>query len=43
MIAPSQKPLLILQTGHAPEPIRRAHDNFPQMFIRQGISTRSRS
>lgn len=30
------KPLLILQTGHAPEPIRCIHDNFPQMFIRQG-------
>ena len=36
MTAPSLKPLLILQTGHAPEPVRRAHDNFPQMFIRQG-------
>lgn len=36
MSAASPKPLLILQTGHAPEPIRRVHDNFPQMFIRQG-------
>jgi len=34
MSAASPKPLLILQTGHAPEPIRRVHDNFPQMFIR---------
>ena len=32
----AQKPLLILQTGHAPEPIRAVHGNFPQMFIRQG-------
>ncbi|KAB7895180.1 glutamine amidotransferase [Rouxiella sp. S1S-2] len=31
-----QKPLLILQTGQAPEPIRALHGNFPQMFIRQG-------
>ncbi|MEG3133330.1 glutamine amidotransferase [Rouxiella sp. T17] len=30
------KPLLILQTGQAPEPIRELHGNFPQMFIRQG-------
>lgn len=30
------KPLLILQTGQAPEPIRALHGNFPQMFIRQG-------
>ncbi|WP_459175847.1 glutamine amidotransferase [Ewingella americana] len=36
MSTASPKPLLILQTGHAPEPIRRVHDNFPQMFIRQG-------
>lgn len=36
MNAVSLKPLLILQTGHAPEPIRRVHDDFPQMFIRQG-------
>src|SRR5476651_767032 len=36
MSAASPKPLLILQTGHAPEPIRRVHDNFPQMFIRHG-------
>lgn len=30
------KPLLILQTGQAPEPIRALHGNFPQMFIQQG-------
>ncbi|MCC3704108.1 glutamine amidotransferase [Rouxiella badensis] len=30
------KPLLILQTGQAPDPIRAVHGNFPQMFIRQG-------
>lgn len=30
------QPLLILQTGQAPEPIRALHGNFPEMFIRQG-------
>jgi len=32
----SQKPLVILQTGTAPDPIRNQHGNFPQMFLRQG-------
>lgn len=32
----SQKPLVILQTGNAPDPIRNQHGNFPQMFLRQG-------
>lgn len=30
------KPLLILQTGHAPAPIGSVHGNFPQMFLHQG-------
>lgn len=30
------RPLLILQTGDAPEVIRQEHENFQQMFIRQG-------
>lgn len=36
MTLSTQKPLLILQTGQAPEPIRALHGNFPQMFVRQG-------
>ncbi|MFZ4833634.1 glutamine amidotransferase [Rouxiella sp. Mn2063] len=32
----SQKPLVILQTGNAPDHIRNQHGNFPQMFLRQG-------
>jgi len=35
-MAATLKPLLILQTGHAPEPIQNVHGNFPQMFLRQG-------
>jgi GMP synthase (glutamine-hydrolysing) len=36
MPTPVNKPLLIMQTGHAPDAIRKRHDNFPQMFIHQG-------
>lgn len=36
MSAVNLKPLLILQTGHAPGPIQDVHGNFPQMFLRQG-------
>ncbi len=30
------KPLLILQTGDAPESVRREHGNFDRMFILAG-------